>query len=200
MICKNCGKENKNTNIRCEYCGTGFYEFNDYGNPIIEDESIKLKTSTFRIIVNIFLGFILFPIMFSGALLFGIGAYDIVPKFIESFGYQKAQGTLINYKNCNRSNQEDYCDGIYEYNVNGKAYTGSPDEKRNKDGFDKYITVWYNEKTPEDYVIYDDVFFIFLLIGFCLVSIPLAIFIVVNVIFKKVEKKEKEKEQKQKTM
>ena len=43
MICNNCGKENKNTNIRCYYCGEQLinpetFQKEQFNNQVILDE------------------------------------------------------------------------------------------------------------------------------------------------------------------
>ena len=33
MMCPNCGKENKNTNVKCEFCSTQLIDINEYNSP-----------------------------------------------------------------------------------------------------------------------------------------------------------------------
>ncbi|MBQ7141056.1 MAG: DUF3592 domain-containing protein [Bacilli bacterium] len=157
MICPYCKKENKNTNIRCEFCGT---QFNNYttvnSNDTIELTNInnrKIPTigCNFPLIMLILFGpFILFALFFIG-----MGIYSYIEEHSKTIGYEKTIGTLVDYKDCELyDDNSELCNAVYEYEIDGIKYKVSPNLLSNRNGFEKTMTVHYNSDNPKESIIY----------------------------------------------
>ena len=134
MVCRNCGKENKNTNIRCEFCNTQFIDDNYFNQEnIMSDTSNVLSTKNievstkkigcFSVILSLLLNgmWILFALAF---IVFGF--YSYISEHNQTKNYNKTFATLVSYKNCRNDDGTEICNAVYEYEVNGVTYTTSP--------------------------------------------------------------------------
>lgn len=156
--CPNCGTENKNTNIRCEACGTELNHIsqdNTITNTDILRRNISEKSiKNLNIVITVILAFMLFPFFLVGLIFSGVGTYLIISENIEARNYSQAEGTLVKYDNIhNDDNGNEVCTGIYEYDVNGVKYYGSPKKTSTRSSFKQTLTIRYNPDNPNEYVI-----------------------------------------------
>ena len=82
MRCRNCGSENRNTNIRCDFCGADL--ISEYSNVDQNFKKIFLGNKTTKRIYNIVLVLLLIPWLFIGLTFIGVSAYSKVSDFIKS--------------------------------------------------------------------------------------------------------------------
>ena len=149
MVCKNCGKENKNTNIRCEFCNIELLNLDDTSNPKKEEITLQQKLC------------MLCTFVISGAMIiYGLFAicssvYSFISENKIKNEYSKTYATLVKYKDCqyNEDNIE-VCNAIYKYEVNNNAYTVSLDLEVIRDVYENNEIVYYNPNNPNDSVIY----------------------------------------------
>lgn len=176
MICKNCGKENKNTNIRCEVCNSELIDTNSYfnqenivyeTNTILNPQQIEVSTKKIGFFSVIF-GLLLNGIWILIALVFiGFGLYSYISEHSPTKNYNETNATLVSYKNCRNDDGTEICNAVYEYEVNGITYTTSPNYLSNRGGFSTIETVYYNPSNPSESIIYaSDVYIILIVIGF----------------------------------
>ncbi len=181
--CSHCGKENKNTNIRCDSCGIELSHVVQNDNSFNKDYSqINLKTIDLggekaKHIASSILIFKLAPWFLVGLTFIGVSIYFIISDSNKSKNYLKTEGKLVGYDNCQYDKDgSELCNGVYEYSVNGIIYKGSPSLLSNRSGFKQVVTVNYNPDNPSEYVI-NSGWNGLLLVGIIMVMIVLAIFI-----------------------
>lgn len=187
MVCKNCGKENKNTNIRCEFCNTELIDTNNYfnqeniaygTNTILKPQEVEISTKKIGCFSVIF-GLLLNGIWILFALVFiGFGLYSYISEHNQTKNYDETVATLVNYKNCRNDDGTEICNAVYEYEVNGIIYTTSPNVLSNRGGFETTETVYYNPNNPSESIIYaSSVNIILIVIGFIILFAIIGSFI-----------------------
>ena len=185
--CPNCGKENKNTNIKCEFCLTQLIDenkFNQYGDFVVDNNDVETKEINVspktvgclgKILSLMFVG----PWILGGIVFFGVGLFFSISEHNQTKGYEKTTGILTD------------CvvdEAIYEYQVNGDTYTASPNMSSNCDGFKESDIVYYNPNNPSESIIYAN-WSIFTITGLILVIVPIIILISINNAKKKIKDK-----------
>ena len=155
--CPNCGIENKNTNIRCENCGTELNHIDPNSNFInnnyrqLDDNTIDKVTKKAKHISIGFLIIILAPWVIFGLIFIAVSMYSIISDNNKSNNYLKTEGKFVGTSYCTYDDDTELCKPIYEYEVNGKIYRGSPNSLSNH--FKQKVTVKYNSDNPNEYVI-----------------------------------------------
>lgn len=195
MMCPNCSKENKSTNIRCEFCSTQLIDENEFDSQVIfkiNDNVVSSKDIKFSekkvgclssILPLIFVG----PWLLIGIVFLGVGLYASISEHNQTKGYEKTTAILKKYINCEYEDGSQVCNGIYEYEVNGINYTVSPNLLTTHDGFDEIGTVYYNPKNPSESVMYAG-WGNFIIIGIIIISVAVVIFISKTIFVKKILK------------
>ena len=175
MFCKNCGRANSDTNTRCEACNSELVDYSGYNLIHGKGKNIEISETEFKrinlfanILILIFVG----PFLLCGLAFFGIGLVSNILEYNQAENYEKTTAILKSY---------DYFDdglyeAIYEYEVNGKAYTVSPNLISDKSGFKTVETVYYNPNKPSESIIYSR-WGGTTIMGVILVSAVIAIFI-----------------------
>lgn len=189
MICPNCKNDNKNTNIRCDFCSArlNYVDVNDYLNEYKNLETKKVNISSKKvgclggIISLIFFG----PMLLIGILFIGIGLYSSISVHNETKGYEKTTGILKDYENCYYDDGRELCGAKYEYQVNGVTYFSSSSTISSKDGFNESETVYYNPSNPSESVIYAD-WNHFISVGFLFATVPILFLIIFLGVIKKI--------------
>ena len=187
--CPNCGKENKNTNIKCEFCSTQLIDenkFNRQGDFEINDNIVeingvnvspkKVRGCLSSILSLIFVG----PWLLVGIVFLGVGLFSSISEHNQTKGYKKTTGILTN------------CivdEAIYEYQVNGDTYTASPNMSSNCDVFKERDIVYYNPNNPSESIMYAN-WNIITITGLILVIVPVIILIYTKNKKKKILKSE----------
>lgn len=180
MICPNCKKENKNTNIRCEYCSTELIDIkkhDELGFDLKDYKEVVVPTKKFNMVANILI--FLFSLCFVFFVLFGIfGVYLTVIEYNQRKGYEKTTATLIEDENCIEKEDIDICEPQYryKYKVDGKNYFVSLDSE---EVGEENITIYYNPQKPDEHVVHHD-WSLFVFAGI----IPIVI-IIITFVFKR---------------
>lgn len=195
MKCINCGRENKNTNIKCEFCGTMLNTPDNFLNKDYSKDDkniIHLSKGKTLLIVNIFLIIATGVWFIVGASFVAVSVYSNITDYNKAKYYLETEGKLVNYDKCELDDDgTELCEAVYEYVVDGVSYHGSPDLLSNKSGFKEVMTVKYNPNSPSEYLI-DAGWNNLLIIGIILVVITVSIFIVVNIFVNKLYKTEED--------
>lgn len=193
--CPNCGKENKNTNIRCESCGTELNHMEQNDNFLNKDYSqtnvktIDLGSKKAKHITSAILIWILIPEFLIGLAFIGVSLYSNITDNNKSKNYLETEGKLVSYENCQYDEDgEELCSAIYEYTVNGATYKASPNRISNHSDFKQTATVKYNPNKPSEYVM-NSGWNGLLIAGIIMVIVVLVIFISVKTFIKKLSKK-----------
>lgn len=194
--CPNCGQENKNTNIRCEYCGTELNHIEQNDNFLNKDYSqTNVKTSDLgskkvkHIITNVILIFMFAPWFLIGLVFIGVSSYSNISDNNKSKNYLETEGKLVSYENCQYDDDGDeLCNAVYIYTVNGVTYKGSPNLLSNRSGFKQNATVKYNPNNPSEYVM-NPGWNGLLIVGIIMVTVVLIIFISIKISIKKLSEK-----------
>lgn len=191
MMCPYCKKENKNTNIRCEFCGTQL--INDViinqNNTITynENKNVQIPTKKIGCIVIIIFLLMSLPSLFLGTLSFGLDAYLYIKERIQSVGYEETIGNLINYDDCEfYDDNSELCNAVYEYKIGEVTYSISPNLLSSRSGFSKTMTVHYNPDNPKEAVIYIQQGIS--LFGIVFIICSLIPIITIIIVFKKISK------------
>ena len=185
--CPNCGKENKNTNIKCEFCSTQLIDennFNKYDNFLVNNDGIETKIINISAKNDDYLGKFLIsifvvPWILGGILFLGIGLFFNIYERNQAKGYEKTIGLLIEYNGD---------EAIYEYHVNEDTYTVSPKMTSNLNIFAEQDTVYYNPNNPSESIVYTN-WSIFTVTGFIVAIVPIIILLFVNKKRKKLKDK-----------
>ncbi len=189
--CPNCGNENKNTNIRCEFCGTELNQSVKEDNFLNRDYSqenvkvINLETKKAKHIISIILIFILAPWFLLGFAFIGVSTYSKIYDNNKSKNYLETEGKLVSYD----YQYDELYNGVYEYCVNDIIYRGSPNLLSNPSGFKQTITVKYNPNNPSEYVM-DSGWNKSMFCGIIMVIVTLGIFILIKILLKKISNKD----------
>ncbi len=144
MKCANCGKENPDTNIRCEFCGQKLQQMdnkkNINNNVIVDEKTMNKAVKKLKMVITTIILIVLMP--FFVIEFFTIINYskELKSEDIQSKNYIKTVGIQIS-------------EDKYEYTVDGVTYTGSPNLLGRKN--EKTTTVKYNPDNPEEYVMSD---------------------------------------------
>lgn len=181
--CPNCGYENRNTNIRCESCGKELNNANytsvNQKLPQLDEKTIDAAKKRANLISNIILIFILGLPFLVGIVFIGVSLYFNITENYNSKNYLKTEGKLVDFDNCQYNNENETCNAIYEYVVNGITYTGSSNVSSNRSDFKQTITVKYNPNDSSEYVINSD-FNYLLITGIIIIAVDLLIFVSVK--------------------
>lgn len=193
MICNNCGKENKNTNIRCYYCGEQLinpetFQKEQFNNQVILDEE---QTKTFSWTIRIVLIIVLGPIFLFGLVLFSISLFSGISEELKIIRYDKMSAKLKDV-NCEYTVDTEWCEAVYEYEVDGKTYTVSPNTLKDAEGFKKKEFVYYNPNEPQESIIRDD-WMPIMIIGAIIIYITGSLFVKTFMIPKRIELKPNKK-------
>ena len=149
MVCPNCKKENKNTNIRCEFCNTELVNLDDTSNPKREEITLqqKLCMLCFFVISGAMIVYGLFAISSS--------VYTIILENKIKNEYNETYASLIEYTDCQvDEDNNEVCNAIYKYEVNNNTYTVSLDLEVVRDVYQNSEIVYYNPNNPSESVIY----------------------------------------------
>jgi len=195
MMCPNCKKENKNTNIRCEFCSTQLIDVNEFNQQgiftpngnIVEAKEINVSTKKVGCLSNILILIFVGPWLLVGIAFFGVGLFSIISEHNQTKGYEKTTGILKDYTNCSYEDGSELCEAIYEYQVNGITYSVSPSSLRNIGGFQQNDIVYYNPNNPSESVMYAG-WGTLTIVGFIIVIVVIVIFVLKNIIMKKISK------------
>jgi len=165
MTCPQCGKENKNSNIKCEFCQAKLIDISKkdikevyIGNTNLEvNEYMEKSSNVLYVIVMIIIGF-----WFSSvSLVFIISIFIDVSCNIQDLSgkenYIKAIATVENI-NCSDAEIQKNCRATYKYEVNDIYYTLISDITTSKNKLNEVIVVYYNPNNPSDAVIYTSLF------------------------------------------
>ena len=203
MICPNCQRENKNTNIRCEYCQTQLIDVQEhlkknanYTEPIVIDlgatsqtpeqqaKNTNLSCCIMSFIIMMFIG----PFLLVGLAFLGIGTYCYIEeqKAIET--YVETTGELYNFERCTYNDGEELCTPVYLYEVDGQIYTASPSSSSTKDNFSQKETVYYNPNDPSENLIKAD-WHTLIIVGGVFSIVPIAIIATIAFTYKNKKRK-----------
>lgn len=149
--CPNCGKENKNTNIRCEFCNTELNNINS--DPIYNEQQKNIMQNNARKLITRMPLIIFSPFILGFLFIIGITVYINMSDANKTKNYLKTEGKLIDYKNCYYDEGSELCTAEYEYTVNGITYLGTSNSENSRSVFKKTVTVKYNPNDPSKYVI-----------------------------------------------
>ena len=160
--CPNCGKENKNTNIKCEFCSTQLIDennFNKHSNFLVNDndgetKEINVSPKTVGCLGKILSLMFIGPWLLFGVVFIGVGLFSSISEYNQSKGYEKTTGILKDYGDCTYDDGDELCEAIYEYQVNGDTYKVSPNALRERDGFADRDAVYYNPNNPSESIMY----------------------------------------------
>ena len=190
MICPNCKKENKYSNIKCEYCHTQLIDVNKFipkTKKALIQEPIQINISKEQsgcLINGLFLLFVM-PWLLTGIMLIGLGLFIYNIEKQETKGYKTTIATIKEFTACN---YEDTCYAVYEYEVEGIVYQIIPDFTMTSNLFNKQETIHYNPKNPTESIIYTNVS-AFIIAGSIIVTCVVIAFIIKSKIVKKIKKK-----------
>lgn len=195
MICPNCKKENKNTNIRCEFCSTQLIDVNEFNQQgiftpsgnIVETKEINVSTKKVGCLSNILILIFVGPWLLVGIAFLGVGLFSTISEHNQTKGYEKTTGILKDYTNCSYEDGSELCEAIYEYQVNGITYSVSPSTLSNRGGFKENETVYYNPNNPSESIMYAS-WSTLTIIGFIIVVVVSVIFAFKNIFIKKISK------------
>lgn len=195
--CPNCGKENKSTNIKCEFCITQLIdenEFNQHSNFTVEafGENKGINVSPKKVhgcLSSIFSLIFAGPWLLAGIMFFVFGLFSGISEYNQAKGYEKTTGILKDYVNCNYEDGSEECEAVYEYQVNGVAYTVSPNLLSNRGFFKENATVYYNPNNPRESIIYS-IWNIFIIVGLIIIIVVSLILISKKKMMKKLSKSE----------
>lgn len=193
MICPNCRNENKNTNIKCEFCSTQLIDVNDFNQQgvitsngnIVETKEIKVSTKKVGFLSNILILIFVGPWLLMGIAFLGIGLFSSISEHNQTKGYEQTTAILKDYKNCTHDDGSELCEAIYEYQLNGITYSISPNLLSNRDGFDKSAIVYYNPNNPSESVMHAG-WSILTIVGFIIVIVVIVIFVFKTILMKKI--------------
>lgn len=156
MKCKYCLKEMSNNDI-CPYCGISNNKSNNIktdNNLSEEEKEIKTFLKANKKPIHFFKNVLFFSKYGLVTIVFGlfiiVGVIGLISNLFEMIGKEKTIGTLSGYYDCGQFDDLDSCNALYEFEVNGKTYTASPDLVSGKGDFPSSDTVYYNPKDPSD--------------------------------------------------
>lgn len=155
MICNKCGRKNKNTNIRCEFCSNQLIDVETYQQSKINDvvilngEHSKASGCIIKLIVFMSLG----PFLLAGILFFMVGLFATISEENQIRDYEKTTGVLKGYTSCEYDDGSELCRVKYEYQVNEKSYTVSPNSLGDMESFKSEEVVYYNPNNPQESII-----------------------------------------------
>lgn len=181
--CPNCGNENRNTNIRCEFCNRVLNSVseNDHQNLF----ATQLNNTTARKILYVFLLCSFAPFFFMGLIFIGVSTYFKFLEYHQSKNYLKTTGNLINYEKCVK---DGLCQAVYEYEVNGIIYSGTPNYLSDESKLKEHMIIKYNPNDPSQYIIaseWNDLF----IAGIVMVVLFIIMIIVIIKSLKKIKRK-----------
>lgn len=189
------GQEKKNTNIRCESCGTELNHIEQNDNFLNKDYShtnvktIDLGSKKAKHITSAILIFIFAPRFLIGLVFIGVSSYSNISDNNKSKNYLETEGKLVSYENCQYNDDGDeLCNAVYIYTVNGVTYKSSPNLLSNRSGFKQTATVKYNPNNPSEYVM-NSGWNGLLIVGIIMVTVVLVIFISIKISIKNYQKK-----------
>lgn len=195
-MCPNCGKENKTTNIKCEFCGQNFIEkeiidsTNSLNVSVLTSTNGSNKNSLKKAgcVSNIILFMSFGPFILAGILFTGVGLYSYISERSQTKNYDNTIATLKDYINCEYDDGDELCEAVYEYQVNGITYTISPNQLSNPGGFKTTDTVYYNPNNPKEAIIYAN-WGTLTIIGIIITIVIISFFIKANINLSKMNKK-----------
>lgn len=195
MICPNCNKENKNTNIKCEFCFTQLIDEKKYdqesvilNNTIGKKSEVEVSMKKINLISNIIILVIAGPWLLFGIIFFAIGLSLNISEHKQTKGYEKTTAVLKDYVNCDYEDGGDSCYAIYEYKVNGITYTVSPKYLGNAGAFDKKDTVYYNPNNPSESIM-NSISGPIMITGLIIIISVVIVFVIKKIIINKISKK-----------
>ena len=193
--CPNCGKENKNTNIKCEFCSTQLIDVNEinqhsdfsFNGNNVETKEINVSTKKVGCLSSILILIFVGPWLLAGIAFLGVGLFSSISEHNQTKGYEKTTAILKDYTNCTYDDGSEMCEAIYEYQVNGVTYTVSPSTLSNSGGFEERDTVYYNPNNPSESIMYAS-WSNLTIVGFIIIIVVSAILISINKVIKKIAK------------
>lgn len=147
LLCPNCGKKNKSTNIKCEFCSS------ELNKEEKESESNKI---TLEQKICMVCGLVAFgAIVIYGIYIICSSVYFLTTEKKIKKEYSQKYATLMEYTDCQfNEDKQEVCNAIYKYDVNDKTYTVSLESEVARDAYQKSEIVYYNPSNPSDSVIY----------------------------------------------
>jgi len=170
MVCPNCRNNNDDNNKYCSLCGIDLHSnFVPTPSPVeqvVEQENVDgdkflgVPNKTVKRISLISNIFIVIPFFIFGIIAVLIGIFNTISEKNEVDGYIKTKAYLKETINCKVEKDGDYegeyCEAVYEYEVNGVKYTASPDQLSEPDDFEKECEVYYNPENPSESKMFAD--------------------------------------------
>lgn len=198
MVCPGCGKENKNTNIRCESCNQQLIDESKYKEPSIvylnTDKTNQSRTTekslkTTKLIIILIAIFMSGPSLVAGLVIGGIGTYGVINQNIKATNYEKTSGKLVDKNNCSidEESKNTTCNGVYQYEVAGKTYTVKSDVATDKLNIEQIV--YYNPSNPEESLIKEPSWFIFIGVGLFILVFPAIEITIAVIIYKSIKRR-----------
>ena len=111
--CPNCGKENKNTNIRCEFCNKELNNINS--DPIYNEQQKNIMQNNARKLITRIPLIVLSPFILGLLFIIGLKIYINMSDANKTKNYLKTEGKLIDYKNCYYDKGSELCTAEYDH-------------------------------------------------------------------------------------
>lgn len=194
MKCNKCSFENKSTNIKCEQCGNVLIDVekvnndlefvNPINNPEVEKKARGIGKFIIIVIILLFEG----PFILAGVFLFGFGIYLNVSENKIIKNYKETSGVLVDYVDCSYNENGETCLGLYEYEIDGVAYSVKNNVSTNPEYLEKKTKIYYDENNPEEALIKTNFLDLLWSVGLVIIVFTLIPIIIVLFIFKKANK------------
>lgn len=189
IICKNCGKENKSTNIKCEFCNSELVGLDDTSNSKKKETTLEQKFC--------YLCFMVVSILMIACGLFFIGSnvYSIILENKTKKEYIQTNATLVD-KDCKYNEDKvRICKATYEYEVKGDIYTVVLDLEVVEEVYKNSEVVYYNPNNPSESVIFSDIDdmngIIIIIFGIVLIGVAIFIMLFTTAIYKMIKEPKK---------
>lgn len=179
MTCKKCGKENKNTNIKCEFCGNQLIDIKKDKEKI---NQTSIKNTYIELILISLITYIIIIVFTSSLIIEGYS--NTTAQNNATKNYLETEAKLLDVTNCSYDDGDELCLATYEYKVKGKTYYAYPNYLWSKSKYKDVLIVKYNPDNPSEYVL-DPRVDSLLVVGigfltmFTIVFIPMIIFLIV---------------------
>lgn len=147
MKCINCGKDNKNTNIRCEFCDVDLERV-----EVNKEEDVTLSQKIITIVSLVVVSIVIV----YGLILVGNAIYLGGSWAITKNRYEYTTGLLEEVTDCRLDeDNESICSAIYSYKVGENEYKVLFDGGYSLDDYNNVGSIYYDENNPEESVVYD---------------------------------------------
>lgn len=156
MICSNCKKENKNSNIKCVHCSSQLIDINDFKEERKKAEEQSKKV--YKILSNTTLYRITGTILFMIIMCFIYIIIDVVG-YCRFINYPKTTAILQDYTDCIYSETDKTCKAIYEYKIDDTTYINTTKTRKSIEDYKIVETIYFDQKNPQKSLVHswDDV-------------------------------------------